>query len=85
MEKTPHVLLVGKGAEGFACEQGFRPQRLLTRESTRLWREWKRNQASPDASGCGHDTVGVIGWQKGTCRCRLLNQRAAVEVAGAGG
>lgn len=65
MEKTPHVLLVGKGAEGFACEQGFRPQRLLTRESTRLWREWKRNQASPDASGCGHDTVGVIGWQKG--------------------
>jgi isoaspartyl peptidase/L-asparaginase-like protein (Ntn-hydrolase superfamily) len=65
MEKTPHVLLVGKGAEGFAREQGLRPQRLLTKESIRLWREWKRNQASPDASGSGHDTVGVIGWHKG--------------------
>jgi isoaspartyl peptidase/L-asparaginase-like protein (Ntn-hydrolase superfamily) len=65
MEKTPHVLLVGKGAEGFAREQGLRPQRLLTKESIRLWREWKRNQASPDASGSGHDTIGVIGWHKG--------------------
>jgi isoaspartyl peptidase/L-asparaginase-like protein (Ntn-hydrolase superfamily) len=65
MEKTPHVLLVGEGAEGFARQQGFRPQRLLTKESIRLWREWKRNQASSGASGSGHDTVGVIGWHKG--------------------
>src|ERR1700722_4857871 len=61
MEKTPHVLLVGEGAEGFAREQGFRPQRLLTRESIRRWREWKRNQAPVS----GHDTVGVIGWHQG--------------------
>jgi len=61
MEKTPHVLLVGEGAGGFAREQGFRSQRLLTRESIRLWHEWKRNQAP----GNGHDTVGVIGWHQG--------------------
>ena len=65
MEKTPHVLLAGEGAEGFARQQGFRPQRLLTKESIRLWREWKRNRASSGASGSGHDTVGVIGWHKG--------------------
>jgi len=61
MEKTPHVLLVGEGAAGFAREQGFRPQGLLTKESIRLWREWKRNQVA----GRGHDTVGVIGWHEG--------------------
>ncbi len=60
MEKTPHVLLVGEGAHGFARQQGFGRQQLLTRESIRRWREWKRNQVS----GGGHDTVGVIGWHK---------------------
>ena len=65
MDKTPHVLLVGNGAQAFAREHGFRPQRLLTRESIRLWREWKRNQPSPGAPDRGHDTVGVIGWHKG--------------------
>ena len=65
MEKTPHVLLVGKGAERFARQHGFRPQRLLTRESIRVWREWKRNQVSRNVTAGGHDTVGVIGWHKG--------------------
>lgn len=66
MERTPHILLVGEGAERFAVDQGFRRQRLLTKETSRRWREWKRKQSSEDPpESPGHDTVGVIGWQNG--------------------
>jgi N4-(beta-N-acetylglucosaminyl)-L-asparaginase len=66
MENTPHVLLVGEGAERFAREQGFRRRKLLTRQSIRRWHEWKKKQASKDAASLsGHDTVGVIGWHEG--------------------
>jgi len=33
MEKTPHVMLVGSGAELFAKSMGFKKQNLLTKES----------------------------------------------------
>lgn len=39
MELTPHVLLVGEGAELFARYHGFEPADLLTEESERAWRE----------------------------------------------
>ncbi len=61
MECTPHILLVGKGAERFATDQGFRRHRLLTKEASRRWREWKRKRV---ADKSGHDTVGVIGWHQ---------------------
>ncbi|HUJ11334.1 MAG TPA: isoaspartyl peptidase/L-asparaginase [Verrucomicrobiae bacterium] len=66
MECTPHILLVGKGAERFATGQGFRRQRLLAREASRRWREWKRKRRDSNSVGSsGHDTVGVIGWHQG--------------------
>ena len=66
MEETPHVLLVGKGAERFAFERGFRRQSLLTKESMRRWRQCRRQWAQTKISSMsGHDTVGVIGWHKG--------------------
>src|SRR5712691_5082496 len=39
METTPHVLLVGAGAELFAERHGFEPAELLTPESAAIWRE----------------------------------------------
>jgi beta-aspartyl-peptidase (threonine type) len=36
MEMLPHVLLVGPGAERFAAEMGFEPQKLLTDEVTQI-------------------------------------------------
>ena len=33
MEKTPHVMLVGKGAELFAKSMGFKKQNLLTKDA----------------------------------------------------
>ncbi|HEY9516479.1 MAG TPA: isoaspartyl peptidase/L-asparaginase, partial [Gemmatimonadaceae bacterium] len=40
MERTPHVLLVGEGAQQFAVSQGFEKKPLLTDEARRAWREW---------------------------------------------
>lgn len=43
MEQTDHVLLVGKGAQRFARDVGFKIERdLNTEKSRRLWLEWKR-------------------------------------------
>jgi N4-(beta-N-acetylglucosaminyl)-L-asparaginase len=40
MEKTPHVMLVGKGAEQFAVTNGFKKENLLTKEAEKAWKEW---------------------------------------------
>ena len=43
MEQTDHHLLVGKGAQQFARDMGFRIEDdLNTEKSRRLWLEWKR-------------------------------------------
>jgi len=43
MDTTDHHLLVGKGAQDFAREMGFKIEDdLNTDESRRLWLEWKR-------------------------------------------
>lgn len=39
MESTPHVMLVGAGAELFAERHGFEPAELLTDEAAAIWRE----------------------------------------------
>jgi L-asparaginase / beta-aspartyl-peptidase len=39
METTPHVMLVGAGAELFAGRHGFEPAELLTPEAAAIWRE----------------------------------------------
>ena len=39
MERTPHVMLVGAGAQQFAVAQGFEKTPLLTDQARRAWRE----------------------------------------------
>lgn len=39
MERLPHVLLVGRGAERLAAELGMQREALLTEEAERVWRE----------------------------------------------
>ncbi len=39
MERLPHVLLVGAGAERFAAEMGFARAELLTADSREAWRK----------------------------------------------
>lgn len=40
MEKTPHIVLVGEGAQQFALANGFKKENLLTPASEKAWKEW---------------------------------------------
>jgi L-asparaginase/N4-(beta-N-acetylglucosaminyl)-L-asparaginase len=73
MEKTPHKLLVGEGAERFAESAGFKPAQLLSEAARAKWAEWKRTGesiADPHAyrppvlvdgeRNPPHDTIGVL-------------------------
>ncbi|HZU24959.1 MAG TPA: isoaspartyl peptidase/L-asparaginase [Bryobacteraceae bacterium] len=58
MEKTPHVLLVGRGAEEFAKSQGIR---LVSPYYFFNEREWERfRKAEQAAEEHEHGTVGVV-------------------------
>lgn len=41
MERTPHVMLAGSGAESFAEAEGFRKTELLTDKARALYKHWK--------------------------------------------
>ena len=61
MEKTPHVMLVGKGALQFALSQGFKKENLLVEDSEKEWKDWlKTSKYNPIANIENHDTIGMI-------------------------
>lgn len=61
MEKTPHVMLAGKGAEQFAYEQGFEKVDLLTEKSKQEYLEWKKtSEYKPIINIENHDTIGML-------------------------
>ncbi|MCD9087107.1 N(4)-(beta-N-acetylglucosaminyl)-L-asparaginase [Stenotrophomonas sp. SY1] len=70
MEQTPHVMLVGEGAQQFAVQQGFERQHLLTPEAEKAWREWLKTehyapQINAERRGLpgdknNHDTLGML-------------------------
>jgi N4-(beta-N-acetylglucosaminyl)-L-asparaginase len=74
MEKTPHVLLVGQGAQQFALQQGFPLENLHTPESIAAWLKERPRAKPPGANTSGsppgasgspgselnHDTVAVL-------------------------
>jgi isoaspartyl peptidase/L-asparaginase-like protein (Ntn-hydrolase superfamily) len=73
MEKTPHIMLVGAGAQLFAIQQGFALDTLNTPESVALWEKRKaKKRGSPpkpapprgDAPPETHDTVTVLALDK---------------------
>ena len=64
MEQTPHVLLVGKGAQDFAVSQGFEVSDLLTPGRKKAWEAWKAKQVDkPDLpiGADNHDTIALVG------------------------
>lgn len=61
MEKTPHIMIVGEGAQQFALENGFKKENLLTPESEQIWKEWLKNSNyKPKDIDSNHDTIGMI-------------------------
>jgi N4-(beta-N-acetylglucosaminyl)-L-asparaginase len=51
MEKTDHVMLVGKDALEFARTWGFEEHDLLTEKSRKIWLEWKQRRSERDDWG----------------------------------
>ena len=65
MERTPHVMLAGTGAEEFAVSQGFERQNLLTEKSRKDWENWKiKSEYKPIINIENHDTIGMLALDK---------------------
>ncbi|MBM3178427.1 MAG: N(4)-(beta-N-acetylglucosaminyl)-L-asparaginase [Bacteroidetes bacterium] len=61
MEKTPHVMLAGEGAQQFAIANGFKKEKLLTKESEAAYKEWlKKSKYEPIVNIENHDTIGIL-------------------------
>ena len=61
MEKTPHVMLAGKGAEDFARSLDYPTIPLLTKKAKKSWEEWKKKaNYQPIINIENHDTIGVL-------------------------
>jgi N4-(beta-N-acetylglucosaminyl)-L-asparaginase len=61
MEKTPHVMLVGEGAQRFAVAEGFPRENLLTEEARQAWEDWKQeSKYKPVINFERHDTIGMV-------------------------
>lgn len=77
MEKTPHVFLVGQGAEKFALENGFKKENLLTQSSQNDWEKWRQEILyEPVVNVENHDTVGILALDQ------LGNLSAATSTSG---
>ena len=62
MEKTPHVLMVGSGAQKFAVDNGFplEPAKLSP-EAEKQYKEWlKTSNYKPVINVENHDTIGMV-------------------------
>lgn len=51
MERTDHVMLVGKDALEFAKKWGFKEEDLLTEKSRKIWLKWKESLSDRDDWG----------------------------------
>ena len=65
MEKTPHVMLAGDGAQKFAISMGFKEENLLTEKSKADWVKWRKNEKyNPIINIENHDTIGMLAIDK---------------------
>lgn len=61
MERTPHVMLVGAGAERWAEENGFARRDVEVPEVKAQWLEWlEKAEYRPVVNIENHDTIGMV-------------------------
>ena len=68
MERSPHILMAGAGAENFARKAGIqlvRPEEMVTERARERWRARKQESGMFEAEGAaraamGHGTVGAV-------------------------
>jgi N4-(beta-N-acetylglucosaminyl)-L-asparaginase len=88
MERTPHVMLVGEGAQQFAVAQGFplEPQKLSP-DAEKAYREWlKTSQYQPvvniENTGNQKKPTGPVGGAKNHDTIAMLAQDAQGNLSG---
>jgi N4-(beta-N-acetylglucosaminyl)-L-asparaginase len=86
MERTPHVLLVGEGAQRFAVEQGFplEPSKLSA-DADKAYREWlKKSEYKPvvNIENSGTRKVGPVGGKQNHDTIAMLAQDAQGNLSG---
>jgi N4-(beta-N-acetylglucosaminyl)-L-asparaginase len=65
MEKTPHVMLVGEGAQQFALSQGMKLEDYESPEAIKAYKEWLiRSEYKPIINIENHDTIGMLTMDK---------------------
>lgn len=62
MEKTPHVILVGEGAQKFALDNGFTLEKFdRTPNADAAWKAWlQESKYQPVSNYNNHDTIGML-------------------------
>ncbi len=61
MEETPHIMLVGSGAQKFALEYGFEKENLLTEKTKADYKAWlKKSTYKPEINIENHDTISTL-------------------------
>jgi L-asparaginase/N4-(beta-N-acetylglucosaminyl)-L-asparaginase len=64
MERTPHIMLSGRGAEDFALANGFKKENLLTEDARLKWLEWLKSNKYNPIDRNNHDTIGMLAIDK---------------------
>jgi N4-(beta-N-acetylglucosaminyl)-L-asparaginase len=65
MEKTPHVMLVGEGAQQFALSQGMKLEDYESPEAIKAYKEWLvKSEYKPIINIENHDTIGMLTMDK---------------------
>lgn len=86
MERTPHVLLVGEGAQQFALAQGFRLEPAqLSADADKDYREWlKTSQYKPvvNVENSDRKPVGPVGGKQNHDTIAMLAQDARGHLSG---
>lgn len=61
MEKTPHVMLTGEGAQQFAVSQGMPLEDYQSEEAQKAYKEWiVKSEYRPIINIENHDTIGML-------------------------
>jgi isoaspartyl peptidase/L-asparaginase-like protein (Ntn-hydrolase superfamily) len=61
MEKTPHVILSGAGAQQFALQNGFILKKGMSAQARQEWEKWKTSTGyKPVINKLNHDTIGMV-------------------------
>ena len=75
---TNHILLVGKGAQDFALQFGFKIEDLLTDASRQAWLRWKASQNRDDYREIREGETFPVP-PHGTCNCSAVNANGDIS------